>query len=124
MSSERSPTLYRLKLNIDTSNCGRHLQITDIVIGSSKDREESWEDWEKTTAILRINISTVGGIKVSSAPVATLSGHAIARWYQRTGCRDQAKLLRDIGMILDAAEPDRVVVPSGVWLGKTVNAFT
>ena len=77
---------------------------------------------EKTVGILAVTITTLGGVAIRSDPLVSISGHAIARWFERTRSRDQARLLRDIGMILDSTEPDHAVASKGLWLGSTVNA--
>jgi hypothetical protein len=114
---------YRLALNIDKSRRG-HLQITDFVVGSSRDREKAWGDdaeWERTTCILRVDLSTSkAGVDINTVPICTISGHASARWFERSGSRDPVKLLCDLAYILGAKEKDRVGTPTGVWLGPTV----
>jgi hypothetical protein len=115
---------FRLSGNIEVVKRG-HLRITEMVIGTAKDREDHWEEdnWDHTVSILRIVLTTVGGIDVKTAPIVTISGHAIARWFERTGSRDQSKLLADIAMILDSKHPDHASASNGLWLGPIVNAY-
>jgi hypothetical protein len=112
---------FRLRIHIDRPKRG-HLRITEFVIGSSMDREADWDEWEKTTAILRVTLTTEGGLDIKTDPIATISGHAIARYYERTRTRDQTKLLSDLAVVIDAKEADHVATPSGVWLGPITHA--
>jgi hypothetical protein len=89
------------------------------------DREDAWEEWERTTAIIKIEVNTQpGGVNAFSTPIATISGHAIARWYQRSVSRDQAKLLMDLGYLMHSREPKRVQSPSGVWCSHIIRAHS
>jgi hypothetical protein len=97
---------FRFRLSIDTPKRG-HLHIVDWMISTSTDREEGWDDFEKTTCILKVDITTLGGVRVKTKPIATISGHALARWFQRSGSRDQAKLLADLTHLVHGREPRR-----------------
>ena len=52
-------------------------------------------------------------------PVAIVSLHALARWFERSGLRDHAALLTALAVLADAAEDgDEVETPDGGrWLG-------
>jgi hypothetical protein len=117
---------YRLAVNITNPQKG-HISITDYVVGSSHDRESSWgadAEWEKTVVVLRLDLSTSKvGVDIKTTPLASISGHAIVRWYERSGSRDPVMLLCDIAYILFAKEPDRVATPTGAWLGPVVNGY-
>jgi hypothetical protein len=52
-------------------------------------------------------------------PIGIVSAHAVGRWFERTGLRDHAMLLRDLAVLVDAGDDgDRVATPEdGSWLG-------
>ena len=91
-----------------------HLRITEHVIGAAHNKEDHWDEWDRSIGIIRVVVTTEGGVKVATDPIATVSGHAIARYYERTTSRDDAKLLADIGTILDAKHEEVVIAK---WRG-------
>jgi hypothetical protein len=120
---------YRFSLDIASPDRG-HLVITDIFLGSTEDRDPAWEDWEKNIGILQLRLTTVGGFRIRTTPLATISGHAIARWYERSRSRDEARLIEDLRALaddadvsLDADRPSHLVMSmSGAWLGPVIAA--
>jgi hypothetical protein len=51
-------------------------------------------------------------------PSVMISAHALARWFERTGHRDHAMLVRDITALARTADcGDGIAVADGCWLG-------
>jgi hypothetical protein len=120
------PAPYRFTLDVASPTKGV-LVITDITLGSTEDHATGWSEWEKSVGVLRQSITTAGGcLRMSSTPLASISGHAIARWFERSRSRDEADLFEDLRAIANDVDgsldvdtpPETVVVRSGVWLGS------
>jgi hypothetical protein len=54
------------------------------------------------------------------APLVLISAHALGRWFERSGRRDRAALMRDLAALADAgAAGDAVEAGDGAWFGGT-----
>jgi hypothetical protein len=103
-----------------------HLKITEVMLSTTLDRDDNWDDpeWEKSIGFVKCVITTEGGMKIESNPIVSISAHAVGRWFERSGSRDETKLLHDLKMILEAEHPDHALATHGVWLGAAKSAFT
>jgi hypothetical protein len=111
------PNPFRLMMNADTD--GKHIQIAECGIGISQGKRELWETFENTRCIKIVSLDTRLRMEmVSTYSLATISLHAIARWYQRTRSRDTTKLLHDLKQIIGCDDPEKVVLEDGSeWRG-------
>jgi hypothetical protein len=57
------------------------------------------------------------------APIATVSMHALGRWFERTGLREHDALIEALGVLVPAREAERVESAGGFWLGGVINAM-
>jgi hypothetical protein len=107
-----------------------HLFLGDILITAAV-AQGGWSDasyWENNICISLVNLTAGSGdLRMTNDIIITVSMHAIARWYQRTGLRDDARLITDLealfvsGVAANASSPTddiRVPVPGGAWLGR------
>jgi hypothetical protein len=62
-----------------------------------------------------------GRLRVGWVPLAIISGHALGRFFERTGRRTHAALVADLAVLADAGpDGDRVAVGDGWWMGAVV----
>jgi hypothetical protein len=77
---------------------------------------------EQGVAICRYTVRLERGrLRTSWTPVAVVSGHALGRFFERTGQRDHRTLIRALAVLADArADGDQVPAADGFWMGSTV----
>lgn len=63
-------------------------------------------------------------MSMRASPIATVSAHAIGRYFERSGRRDDASLVEDVKAIVLSGEPERISCPQGLWLGFRVPAHS
>jgi hypothetical protein len=58
------------------------------------------------------------------SPIANISLHALARWFQRSGLRDHAALIEALAVLVETDESsDRVPTSGGFWRGGVTEAI-
>ena len=118
------PTRYRLTLDGSAGSKCR-LSITEWRLAATSSNNTEWiqPEWEDGVAIVKVTFTTTGNSFVlSTAPHSVVSRHALARWYERSGKRDDPSLVADITALLTTNEPDRVRCHSGTWLASVIIA--
>lgn len=74
-------------------------------------------------AIVKAVFTTDGAsFDLSTTPHSVVSRHALSRWYERSGKRDDEALIADITALLKTNEADRVRCPNGTWLASVIIA--
>jgi hypothetical protein len=61
-----------------------------------------------------------GRLRERWAPIAVVSFHALARYFERSGKRDHADLLADLRLLLVAQDGDEVPTERGSWIGAVI----
>jgi hypothetical protein len=57
-------------------------------------------------------------------PIASISMHALARWFERSGFRQQEALIAALATLVDApAEVEQVTTERGYWLGGVIDVM-
>ena len=117
-----SPT-FRIALDAAVG-ARRALTICEWRIAGTTARNDLWDNpaWEPGCALVKVVVSTADGVfDMHTSPHSILSLHALARWFERSGKRDDDSLLRDLVPLL-TTNSDRVACSGGVWLANTIVA--
>jgi hypothetical protein len=75
---------YRFNLYIDAPRRG-WLRIRDTYLGASNDKSDHWTEWEKLFGIIQVVLNIGPDFSADTVSLATVSSHAVARWFERTG---------------------------------------
>ena len=122
------PAEFRLSFEVKLD--GRWGLITERRVGAARMWHDRWQG-EHELAIVLLEQTLIAKPKrteLFERPVATVSLHALGRYFQRTPLASEAGLLEDLGPLMQHAvsEHERlrqdftVSTPRGVWTGKLI----
>jgi hypothetical protein len=100
-------------------------EIRETRLTASWLRNVHWadDDNELGIAVARFTLKLdAGRLRERWEPVAVVSAHSLARWFERSGHRDHALLIRDLALLASADDVggDEVATPEGCWLGSVI----
>jgi hypothetical protein len=115
----------------------RRLLIAELRISATGWHDDKWEHStpEQGLSLCALSIDTRMARLFQTTPRASVSMHALGRWFQRTGSRDHDQLVRDLRALATFAAADAppladedaktevtIACPTGKWVGKNVMA--
>jgi hypothetical protein len=120
---QRVSAAFRLKLEFMPSPAKKPtaLVIRDTRLHVGTRIRADWEKPERSIAVGRLVVSTLGGEFVTwGEPIALVSEHAVARWFERTPDRSREAMLRDFGALMEPSEA--VGTTYGAWLADKTHS--
>jgi hypothetical protein len=124
--AESMPTSFRLG-HPRIAHHKTEFAIAEHRLSASWISDRSWGDdapQERGVSICKLTFAAQRGKLVKTwQPLATVSLHALGRWFERSGERDQSALVRDLALLIAASdEAEKIDTPGGFWLGAVINA--
>jgi hypothetical protein len=119
------PAAFRISETVEVCGDRAHFSISEVRFTATWMNSTEWIDTaalEPGIAVVRYALALVNGrLEKHWTPSALVSMHGLSRWFERTGLRDHAALMRDLAVLASSADESEKVrtVGGGYWLGAT-----